>query len=524
MKKTVSSTVVIVISAIFIAFFDNFTFYKKVFEVYPINAQNILFLISLSLVLTLVITLFFVLVNYKYTLKPILILFLIVSSMLNYFMVTYNLIIDEDMIRNGLQTDASESFDLITTNMFLYLVFLGLIPSFIVYKLNIEYKSFKKEIFLKIKFLVSIALIVFIMIFSLSKFYTSFLREHRVLRFYIAPTHFIASIENYIKKTYTTKMVFKTIGDDAKVVSTSEKKKLVIMVVGEAIRSDRMSLNGYDKKTNPLLEKEDVISFTNLYSCGTSTAHSVPCMFSVYDRKEYSYKKGISTENVIDILAKTGDIDVSWRDNNSDSKGVALRVHYEDFKRKKCDGECRDISMLDTIQKRIENNKKRDIFIVLHQMGNHGPAYYKRYPKEFEKFTPVCKTNQLENCTKEEISNAYDNTVLYTDFFLSKTIELLKKNQNEFETALFYMSDHGESLGEGGVYLHGMPYFIAPDVQKHIASFVWFGESSMRKRVNFEGLRAKKNENFSQDNLFHSILGLMEVQTEVYDEKKDIFR
>ena len=163
-------------------------------------------------------------------------------------------------------------------------------------------------------------------------------------------------------------------------------------------------------------------------------------------------------------------------------------------------------------------------YSVLIYMGNHEPAYFKRYPKEFEKFTPVCETNQLENCTQEEINNAYDNTVLYTDYFLTKTIDFLKNNQDEFETAMFYISDHGESLGEGGVYLHGMPYFIAPEAQKHIASLVWFGKGEMRKRVDFEGLKAKKGNSFSQDNLFHSILGLMEVQTEVYDSKKDIFK
>ncbi len=524
MKKTISSTLVIILTAIFIVAFDNEAFYIKVLEIYPINSQNILFLLSLIIILLLIIVLFFKLINSRYTLKSILILFLLISSLLNYFMVTYNLVIDHEMIRNALQTDINESLDLLTTKMALYFIFFGLIPSFVVYKLDVEYKNFKREMFSKLKFLIIISIIIIALIFPLSKFYTSFLRENRVLRFYIVPIDFISSVENYITKTYSGRMEFKTIGDDAKVVSTSSKKKLIIMVVGEAVRSDRMSLNGYKKKTNPLLEKEDIVSFTNLYSCGTSTAHSVPCMFSVYDRDEYSYNKGISTQSVMDILAKTGEIDVSWRDNNSDSKGVALRVDYEDFKGKKCDGECRDMSMLKTIPNRIEKNREKDIFIVLHQMGNHGPAYYKRYPKKFEKFKPTCKTNQLENCTQEEISNAYDNTVLYTDFFLSNTIELLKSYQDEFEVVMFYMSDHGESLGEGGVYLHGMPYFIAPDAQKHIASFVWFGEGDIKERVDFEELRDKKDNSFSQDNLFHSILGLMEVQTEVYDEKKDIFR
>ncbi len=524
MKKTVSTSVVILVTSIFLVVFNNITFYKNVLEVYPLNLQNSIFLFSLGVVLASVLTLLFSLVNSKYTLKPVIITALLTSAFLNYFMVTYNLVIDDDMIRNSIQTDTAEAFDLITTNMFLYLLFLGVLPSFVVYKLNIEHKSFKAEMLSKIKFFVSVLLIIVVVFFSLSKFYTSFFREHKPLRYYTNPTYFIYSIGKYISKTFDTQMVFKTIGNDAKQVSTDEKRKLVIMVVGEAARSDRMSLNGYKKDTNPLLKNEDVISFTAMYSCGTSTAHSVPCMFSMYDREEYSYKKGISTENVLDILAKTNKVDVFWRDNNSDSKGVALRVDYEDFKRKNCDGECRDMSMLVGLQKRIEKYPNKDVFIVLHQMGNHGPAYYKRYPKKFEKFTPICETNQLENCTQEEISNAYDNTIIYTDYFLTKTIDFLKKNQNEFETALFYMSDHGESLGEGGVYLHGMPYFIAPDAQKHIASFVWFGKGEMRKRVDFEKLRAKKGNSFSQDNLFHSILGLMEVQTKVYDTSKDIFK
>ena len=524
MKKVVSTSTVILVTSIFLVVFNNITFYKNVFEVYPPNLQNGIFLFSLGVVLAGVITLLLSLVNSKYTLKPIIITALITSAFLNYFMITYNLVIDHDMIRNSIQTDTSEAFDLITTNMFLYLFFLGVIPSYIVYKLEIEHKNFKREMLSKVKFFIAVLVVIVVVIFSLSKFYTSFFREHKPLRYYTNPTYFIYSIGKYVSKTFDTEMVFETIGNDAKQVSTGVKRKLVIMIVGEAVRSNRMSLNGYEKETNPLLKGEDIISFTNLYSCGTSTAHSVPCMFSVYDRDKYSYKKGISTENALDILAKTGKIDVSWRDNNSDSKGVALRIDYEDFKRKKCDGECRDISMLDTLQKRIDKNKSQDMFIVLHQMGNHGPAYFKRYPKEFEKFTPVCETNQLENCTQEEISNAYDNAVLYTDYFLTKTIDLLKKNQDEFETAMVYMSDHGESLGEGGVYLHGMPYFIAPDVQKHIASFIWFGEGEMRKRVDFEGLRAKKDASYSQDNLFHSILGLMEVQTKVYDSKKDIFK
>lgn len=175
-------------------------------------------------------------------------------------------------------------------------------------------------------------------------------------------------------------------------------------------------------------------------------------------------------------------------------------------------GECRDEGMLVGLDKFIEKHKKEDILIVLHQMGNHGPAYYKRYPKEFEKFKPVCKTNQLEQCTKEEVGNAYDNAILYTDYFLSKTINFLKQYSNDYHTGLIYMSDHGESLGENGLYLHGMPYLIAPDEQRHIGALMWFGDDD----INTQRVKAYSNKRFSQDNLFHTLLGFFEVETNVY--------
>ena len=155
-------------------------------------------------------------------------------------------------------------------------------------------------------------------------------------------------------------------------------------------------------------------------------------------------------------------------------------------------------------------------------MGNHGPAYYKRYPKEFEKFTPVCKTNQLENCTKEEISNAYDNAILYTDYFLSKAINFLKKYSNTHQTAMLYVSDHGESLGENGIYLHGMPYAIAPKEQINVASVLWLGDEKIANEYDKEKLKSLKDKEFSHDNLFDTLLGIFEVQTEVYKKDLDI--
>ena len=505
-------------TSIFFTAFYNFSFFGKVIDTYTFEGIKLIYLISLVVLEITIITTFFTIFASKYSTKPMLILTLLISSFTAYFMDTYHIVIDDNMIRNTLQTNLAESFDLFSLKLVVYVLLLGILPSYIVYKIEIDYEDIKTELLTKLKYLFVCLAITGIILFSFSKFYTSFFREHKSLRYHVNPIFWLYNINHYIIKSYNTKVIeLKKIGEDAKIpINENQKRKIMILVVGEAARADRFSLNGYEKETNPLLKNEDVINFTNMYSCGTSTAESVPCMFSIFGRLDYDYKKGISTENVVDVLNKTNEVSILWRDNNSDSKGVALRVDYEDYRTSKtntiCDEECRDEGMIIGLDKYIEQHKNKNILIVLHQMGNHGPAYYKRYVKEFEKFAPVCKTNQLEACTKDEVGNAYDNAVLYTDYFLSKVINFLKPYSQNFETSMFYVSDHGESLGENGLYLHGMPYFLAPDAQKHVASVMWLGNG---KKENIE-------KPYSQDNLFHTLLGFFDVKTSVYKEDMDI--
>ena len=440
---------------------------------------------------------------------------------------TYNVVIDDSMIRNMMQTDMKETMDLLSLKQLFYFVLLGLLPAYIIYKIPITYVSTKIELVNKFKQVSLLLILAGLIIFIFFKPYASFVREHKPLRFMTNPLYWIYSVGYYTNATFSSgEIVVKPIGQDAKVIKIEgTKSKIVILVVGEATRADHFSLNGYKKETTPQLGKENIINFSNVYSCGTSTALSVPCMFSIYKRSNYSYKKGIRTENVLDVLKRTNEIAILWRDNNSDSKGVALRVDFEyyktNFHNKVCiEGECRDEGMLLDLDSYIQKQQGKDILIVLHQMGNHGPAYFKRYPKTFEKFTPVCRTNQLEECTQEEISNAYDNAILYTDDFLIKTIALLKKYNNTHQTAMIYMSDHGESLGENGIYLHGLPYFMAPQAQKHIPALMWANDT-LKKKLNLSDIDTEKK--WSHDYLFHSLLGLFNVQTEVYDAKLDIF-
>jgi lipid A ethanolaminephosphotransferase len=509
--------------ALFIVLFANTSFFKHVLEVYPFDSTYAPFVISQGLVFFLFLVLFFSLLSWRYVTKPLLITMLMTAAVASYFMQTYNIIIDTTMIENTVQTDVNEASDLLSWKLFAYVFGLGILPSYFIYKTPIAYHGIKKELLSKVKLSAGSFALMFLIMLPFSKHYTSFFREHKILRSYTNPTHGLYSLGSYIKaQVKDTNTPLTSTGLDAK-IEKRDKRKVVIMVVGEAARADHFSLNGYEKETNPLLKKEEIINFSNMYSCGTTTAVSVPCMFSIYDRNDYNTQKGLHTENVLDVLSHAG-VEVLWRDNNSNSKGVADRVKYEHYKTPKyntmCEGECRDEGMLVGLEQRIEESDK-DMVIVLHQMGNHGPAYYKRYPKEFERFTPTCETNQLEECSQEEIANAYDNALLYTDYFLSRTIQFLKKYEETIETAMFYMADHGESLGEGGFYLHGLPYFIAPDAQTHVASVLWLGKDFP---VDKEKLGKVASNEFSQDNLFSTLLGLFDVQTEVYEKDMDIFR
>ncbi|MEW6077820.1 MAG: phosphoethanolamine--lipid A transferase [Thermodesulfobacteriota bacterium] len=526
MRRTfrITSGKLIIGSAVFLTLFCNFRFFKNTTDSYPLVGNNIPFLCSLALVLACLTVAALSLICTRHTIKPVLIGLLAVSSIAAYFMDTYNIFIDRDMARNIMATDVNETLDLISLRLIVYFVFLGLLPSVLIYKTSIVRGTLVTELLQKTgRTVVSLMMIVCLLLIF-SRFYTSFFRSNRELRFYANPIAWVAATAALIPITaFAHTGEITPVGTDAVKATDATGRRLIILVVGEAVRADRLSLNGYSRETTPLLEKEDIVSFTNLYSCGTSTVISVPCMFSSFGRKDFTRRKGDTTENLLDILARAG-VHILWRDNNSSSKGVALRVPYEDFrhpdKNPACDDRgCHDEGMLSGLQEYIKNQKEGDILIILHQLGNHGPAYYKRYPHAFEIFTPVCRTNQVEECTVEEIGNAYDNCILYMDYFLSNVIGLLKRNAPEFETAMIYISDHGESLGENGIYLHGLPYAIAPDEQKHVASLMWFSDNF---KINKADLRQKSSDALSHDYLFHTVLGLMRITTAAYNRDLDI--
>lgn len=510
--------------SLFIMLTGNLSLFKRLLEIYPLTWGNLPFLLSLTIFFSLATILFMLLVSHGKMARWVLAFFLIASSQAAYYMDQYGIVIDTVMIDNIVQTNLQEASGLLNSNLVLRTLFLGLIPAWIVFRSAPTIQTLRVELLSRVALVTLIIISIFAVVLPFSAGYASFVREHKMTRMFANPIYFSYSGIQYLtQKLKSSEVVkLKKVATDAVEVGGAHKKELIILVVGETARADRFSLNGYFKETNPQLKKEDVVSMRHVSSCGTSTGESVPCMFSIMKRKNFNREKALHIENALDVLYENG-VQILWRDNNSDSKGVAVRLEYQDFKSATnnpiCDEECRDVGMLSGLDKYIASKNDKDILIVMHQMGNHGPEYYRRYPKEFERFTPVCKSSDLRNCTKEEVDNAYDNAILYTDFFLSQVINFLKKYDGEYETAMLYVSDHGESLGEHGIYLHAAPYMIAPEQQTHIPAIVWMGQHF---DYQIDQLKPYQDYPLSHDDLFCMLLVGFEIDTKTCDTRRNL--
>ncbi|MDR6964766.1 phosphoethanolamine transferase [Shewanella putrefaciens] len=531
-KITLSASVFSLVLATLLVLFYNFSLWENVFHVhYSMSLWSISFFLSLFVLLVAFINLLLLITMLPYIQKPTAVAILLSAACASYFMDTYGVLIDWNMVQNTFETDVSEAAELLSTKFIVYVIFLGIIPSVIIWQVKIKQSSVQKVLLGRIVSAIGSVLVIILILMIFYQDYASFFRNNRHFRHLINPINFIYATATYASNVLgSEKKDLKAIALDAEkvtVLAANGKHNLTILVVGETARAANFSLNGYSRKTNPNLEKQDVINFTNASSCGTSTAVSVPCMFSKFEKTDYSPSKSKAFEGLLDILNRVG-VYVLWRDNNSGCKGVCDRIPTDELSKENdelfCNNkECFDEILLSRLDKKIEN-LNQDVFIVLHQKGSHGPAYYQRYPQVFEKFTPVCKTNQLQACTRQEIVNAYDNSLLYTDYFLNKVIELLVQQSGNYNTAMIYLSDHGESLGENNMYLHGTPYFMAPSEQTHIPFLLWLSdEYQAANRVSVACLIAKSEQPISQDNLFHSVLGIHNISTKLYEEELDIF-
>ncbi|MGC1497954.1 MAG: phosphoethanolamine--lipid A transferase [Sulfitobacter sp.] len=526
-KVTLSPATILVMTILFVMLLDNRTFWSIGADAFSGHPWAFAGIVVALCCLTFAVLSPFAL---PWTVKPVAIFILILSSMTSYYMDTLGVFIDREMVQNAMVTTVSESKHLITLRFVTHVVIYGALPATIVSLIRVKRQS-KIATFGTPLVLALISLLFTVGLLLLDfKAYASVLRDRKDFMASYQPGAPIVGTARYLAmmgKTINT--VVQPIGGDAvkgPSFAGTLKPSLTILVIGETARAQNFGLNGYAVQTTPQLSQLPIMNFRSVSSCGTSTAVSLPCMFSKFGRANYSFEQGVTHQNVLDIMSHAG-LAVEWWDNNTGHKGLADRIASRSFEdaavAEFCSsGECNDGIFLHAL-KSYAADITQDTVLVFHQIGSHGPAYYLRYPVEFETFKPACRSVDFKRCTPQEILNSYDNTIAYTDINLAETITFLQ-TQNHLSTSLLYVSDHGESLGEGGLYLHGTPYFMAPDEQTKVPMILWMSnEFSDQFNHERDCLVDKETSALSHDNLFHSLLGMLDIQIQEYDAELDFF-
>lgn len=502
--------------------------------------RGALFMVGLGTFLAATLTALLVLLAWPWTFKPVAVCLLLCAASATHFMLTYSVVIDSSMLINVLHTDVKEATDLMSMRFAFTLLWVGMVPAWWLLRhpttpaqpVRWTQRTTQNLITLGVALLV--AALSLLLIFQDM---ASIMRNHKDVRYRINPLNSVYAVGRLVADAIPrAQQPMQAIGTDARLGlshATQKKPPMMLLVVGETARAANFSLGGYERDTNPQLQalaKEgNLVWFGNVTSCGTNTQASVPCMFSHHGKAAHESKSG-RFENLMDVLQRAG-LAVVWLDNQSGCKGVCDRVPHTATRELTdpalCnDGECLDGIMLKQLDSQLAalspERRARGTVVVLHQMGSHGPAYYKRSPDDLKLFQPECTSNALQSCSREALVNAFDNSIRYTDRFLADAVGWLKTQSAD--TSLLYVSDHGESLGENNLYLHGLPYALAPREQTHVPWITWLSPALQQRLALDSGcLRTRRDVALSHDNLFHSVLGLMDVHTHVYQPMRDAY-
>lgn len=475
--------------------------------------------------------------------RPLATLLVLVAAGNAYYMWQYGVVIDSTMMANIVNTDAREVRDLLSVQLFIVALVLCLPALWWIWRRPMAFGAGWRQLGRNgAGVLAGLALAAAAVMVSYQGM-ASLMRNHKSIRFMINPLNTVyAGAELAVRQLPKAVQPLKVVGGDATLGPSYEKAgapPLLLLVIGETARAQNFSINGYDRPTSPELQRwqaeHGLVNFSHTTSCGTNTQVSLPCIFSPLTREQGGDARP-REENLLDVLQRAG-LAVLWLDNQSGCKGICDRVPNAttrglDLPDWCADGECFDEAMLDGLQARIDAldpvRRGRGVVLVMHQMGSHGPAYFRRTPPNRKPFQPECESQTLSQCTPESLRNVYDNTIAYTDHFLGRTLDWIQAQEasGAYRTAWVYVSDHGESLGESGLYLHGVPYALAPEEQTRVPMMMWFS-AGFKERLGLDRAclaRKGRDEPVSHDHFFHTVLGMMDVKTRDLDSALDISR
>ncbi|NCT71420.1 MAG: phosphoethanolamine--lipid A transferase [Xanthomonadaceae bacterium] len=524
-RPQVSQEALILFACLYFSVFANAVFWQAAA---PHPWQQWRWTLSLFLLVTAVHGIWLSLLVWRRTARVVLSALVVAAAMAGHYMAAYGIYIDADMIRNVLHTDWREASDLVGGDILVPLL-VALPALLVIWRVRLRDRRWTRALGMRAAFLAGMGVTGVLGVLPSTQQLTAFLRNQREVRYLVTPANVLVSLAKVVSEEPPgQKRVLQPIGEDAvqSPAAAMRRPRLLVLVVGETARAANWGLNGYARQTTPELAKRDVLNFPHVTACGSSTEVSLPCMFSPWGREHYDEKEIRSHQSLLHVLQRAG-VATLWRDNQSGCKGVCDGLPVEDLHARTdaglCNGKrCYDGILLSGLADAARGHK-RDQVIVLHMLGNHGPTYSERYPAAFGVYSPVCATSDLERCTRAQIANAYDNALRYTDHVLASAIDQLK-GLEDYDTALLYVSDHGESLGEKGLYLHGMPYAIAPREQLEVPMVAWFSPG-WRASTTLDAacLRRQAVGTRSHDDLFHTVLGLTDVKTALYRPDHDIF-
>ncbi len=482
------------------------------------SLRGSLFVTGFGLMIAAMLLALLALFAWRITIKPVIALLLLAAAFGEHFMGSYGVVIDTTMMVNVLQTDPREVRDLLSWRLLASVALLAGVPLLLLWRAPIARGRWWPQAGRNVVALLAALLVLAALVLALFADLSTTMRNHRSMRYLINPVNSLyALVDLAAQSSAKPAGPPLPIGLDAHIAprAAGVLPPLLLLVIGETARADHFSLNGYARPTNPELTAQDLLSFRDVMSCGTNTASSLPCMFSHLGKSGYEARDR-DHENLLDLVQRAG-MAVLWIDNQAGCKGLCDRVPHVDA----CAGDdCMDDTMLQGIDARVDAlpaaARARGVLLVLHQMGSHGPAYFKRSPPQRKPFVPECKTSVLQQCDRAALINGYDNSIVTTDHVLAQAIAWLKRRQSNYDTTLLYVSDHGESLGEHSLYLHGLPYGLAPIEQRHVPMLLWPATGR-----NASCVRAQQNTALSHDNLFHTSLGVLGIAASEYIPKLD---
>ncbi len=532
-----SSVTAVLVVAAWLTAFANLPLWRALAAILP-PRQLVIAGVAIALVLFCSLVALLALLAWgRVTAKVLWLLVILAAAVSQYFMLAFGIVIDPVMLANVRQTGSSEALDLLKLPFFASVLTLTLPPLLWLAKTRLRAVSWPRQLLRNGGLGLGAAAIGAGVALAAYSVLGPLVRNHLELRYLPNPVTPLVSLAKAVARQPPSTAAPQRLGSAVTLGASHQradaKPPLVVIVVGETARADHFGLNGYARDTTPELMKRNVLSFGNVWSCGTSTLHSVPCMFSPLGRERY-LERSHEVENLLDVARDAG-MAVLWIDNQAGCKNVCDRVASVSTSviaktpagQSLCaGGECLDAALLLDLDARLaalpEAARRNGSLLVLHMMGSHGPAYSRRSPPATKRFRPECETLALGDCDHDALVNAYDNSIAYTDQVLAQLIDWLQAKAADRPAAMLYVSDHGESLGEFGIFLHGLPYSLAPDVQKHVPLVLWLNEPMQRQRsISLDCLRAGSGQRLSHDNLFHVGIGLLDVLGGGYDARLD---